>query len=151
MGGQCNFHLRPAKAVLADLNPDLVNTFRMVRNKPRPLMDALDYHSRFRNDEAYFYKVRSWNPWSLSPVERAARTIFLNKTCFNGLYRVNAKGGFNVPWGGYKNPTLYDRENILAASALLQGSTIRLANYLRTCQHARSGDFVYFESTVPSS
>lgn len=144
-GGAVFFHLRPEKAVLADSNPELLNTFTVVRDDPEGLMKALDEHLTQRTEESYFYEVRATNPSTLSPVERAARTIFLNKTCFNGLYRVNADGNFNVPWGGYKNPTLYDRENLLAASALLRGKKIVLSDYRKVCARTKVGDFVYLD------
>jgi DNA adenine methylase len=145
-GGAVFFHLRPKRAVISDSNPDLIGTFLAVRDKPRELMEALDRHRGGRLSEEYFYHVRDeLDSSSLSPVERAARTIFLNKTCFNGLYRVNAKGKFNVPWGDYKNPTLYDRNNLLKASRLLRGKRILLADYRRALSSANLGDFVYFD------
>ncbi|MCL4308555.1 MAG: DNA adenine methylase [Candidatus Thermoplasmatota archaeon] len=144
-GGAVFFHLRPEKAVLSDSNPELINTFTVVRDDPLGLMRALDVHFPQRTEESYFYKVRATDPSTLSSVERAARTIFLNKTCFNGLYRVNADGNFNVPWGGYRNPTLYDHENLLAASALLRGKKIVLADYQKICSKAKVGDFAYLD------
>ena len=144
-GGAVFFHLRPKRAVLSDLNPDLINAFTVVRDDPEGLMAALNEHLGRRTEESYFYEVRAQDRSSLSPVDRAVRTIFLNKTCFNGLYRVNSEGKFNVPWGGYKNPTLYDRENILAASALLRGKKVVLANYRNVCARAKLGDFVYLD------
>jgi len=144
-GGAVFFSLRPEKAVLSDLNPDLVNVYLTVRDCPAELMEALDRHAEYRLSEEYFYEVRRQETSKLSPIERAARTVFLNKTCFNGLYRVNARGGFNVPWGGYTNPTLYDRVNLLSASALLQGKKVLLADYRKACGRARKGDFVYFD------
>ena len=115
-GGAVFFHLQPEKALLADLNPDLVNAFQVVRDHPAALMEALDHHAELRMSEEYLYEVRRQEVSALSSVERAARTIFLNKTCFNGLYRVNSRGGFNVPRGGYPNPTLYDRVNLLSST-----------------------------------
>ncbi len=144
-GGAVFFHLQPEKAMLSDSNPELVNTFTIVRDDPGGLMRALDEHLPQRTEEAYFYKVRATDPSTLSSVERAARTIFLNKTCFNGLYRVNSDGNFNVPWGGYKNPTLYDRENLPATSALLRGKNIVLADYQKVCARVKIGDFVYLD------
>jgi DNA adenine methylase len=143
--GAVFFHLRPGSAVLSDSNPDLVGAFLAVRDDPAGLMEALDRHWKQRLSERYFYKVRALDPSKLASVDRAARTIFLNKTCFNGLYRVNASGHFNVPWGGYKNPTIYSRENLLAASDLLKGKKILLADYRKACSKANIGDFVYFD------
>ncbi|HKN06029.1 MAG TPA: DNA adenine methylase [Thermoplasmata archaeon] len=144
-GGAVFFYLRPGRAVLSDSNPDLINAFTVVRDNPRGLMEALDQHATRRTEKDYFYEVRALSDSALSPVERAGRTIFLNKTCFNGLYRVNSEGRFNVPWGGYKNPTLYDRENLLAASALLRGKKILLSDYRKVCPRANLGDFVYLD------
>jgi DNA adenine methylase len=144
-GGAVFFHLRPEKAVLADLNPDLVNAFQVVRDHPTALMKALDQHSELRTCKEYFYEVRGQEISKLSPVERAARMVFLNKTCYNGLFRVNSRGGFNVPWGGYSNPTLYERATLLSASALLQGKKVVLEGYRKACARARKGDLVYFD------
>ena len=144
-GGAVFFHLQPEKAVLSDSNPELVNAFEVVRDDVEGLMRALDRHRHQRTDETYFYKVRATDPATLSPVDRASRTIFLNKTCFNGLYRVNSDGKFNVPWGGCENPTLYDPENLLAVSALLRGKSIVLADYQQTCARTKRGDFVYLD------
>ncbi|HZY69584.1 MAG TPA: DNA adenine methylase [Thermoplasmata archaeon] len=144
-GGAVFFHIRPERAVLADTNPELINAFKVVRDDPRALMAALDSHFLQRTEESHFYRVREQHPSDLTKVERASRTIFLNKTCFNGLYRVNSQGIFNVPWGGYKNPTLYDRENILAASAALRGKRILVADYRKACAGAVAGDFVYLD------
>jgi DNA adenine methylase len=145
-GGAVFFHIRPHRAVLADSNPDLIDTFLAVRDDPRGLMAALDRHGVGRLSEDYFYHVRDKvEPSQLTRVERAARTVFLNKTCFNGLYRVNAKGKFNVPWGGYRNPRLYDRLNLVHASRLLRGKKILLADYRRALATANLGDFVYLD------
>ena len=140
------FHLQPKRAIISDSNPDLIGVFQIVRDNPGELMAALDRHREARFSEEYFYHVRDeLDPSHLSPVERAGRTIFLNKTCFNGLYRVNAKGKFNVPWGDYKNPTLYDRSNLVRASRLLRGKKILLADYRRALSSATLGDFVYLD------
>jgi DNA adenine methylase len=144
-GGAVFFHLHPKKAILSDSNPDLVNAYQVVRDDPQTLMDELDHLTEYRLSQDRFYEVRGWDPSGLSHVRRAARTVFLNKTCFNGLYRVNSKGEFNVPWGGYKNPTLYDRGNVIAASSLLQGKSILLSDYRRACGIGREGDFVYLD------
>ena len=144
-GGAVFFHLRPERAVLADLNPELINLYVSVRDHPNDVMEALERHFPRRKSETYFYRLRGRNPARLSPAERAARTLFLNKTCFNGLYRVNAEGRFNVPWGGYKNPTIYKRDNVLAVSALLQGKKILHADYRKALESANFGDFVYLD------
>lgn len=145
-GGAVFFYLQPKRAVLSDSNPDLVGAFLAVRDDPKDLMNALDRHNSGRLSESYFYEIRDrLNPSDLSPVGRAARTIFLNKTCFNGLYRVNARGKFNVPWGNYKNPRLYDRGNLVRASRLLRGKKILLVDYRKALTAANFGDFVYLD------
>lgn len=144
-GGALFFRLLPKRAILSDSNPDLINAFQVVRDKPRELMEALDNHRPHRRSKDYFYKVRAMDPGDMDAMERAARTIFLNKTCYNGLYRVNSQGRFNVPYGSYTNPTLYDRDNLLAASAALQGKTILAKDYRDSLKVAREGDFVYLD------
>ena len=144
-GGAVYFHLRPKKAILADSNPDLVNAFQVVRDSPEALMTELDRRPEFEATQTRFYEVRAQDPTTLSPVERAARTVFLNKTCFNGLYRVNAKGVFNVPWGHYKRPLLYERNNILGASRILKTAEILHADYRKACSRAKRRDFVYMD------
>src|SRR3989442_9862706 len=144
-GGAVFFHLRPERAILSDTNPELVNAFQVVRDDLELLVDALERHYPHRNSEAYFYRVRKQVPSDLSAVQRAARTIFLNKTCYNGLWRVNAKGEFNVPFGKYKNPTLYDPENLAAASGTLRGKIVTVGDYRDITMYARKEDFVYLD------
>lgn len=144
-GGAVFFHLRPERAILADTNPELINVFQVVRDDLELLVDALERHYPHRNSEAYFYRVRKQVPSELSTVQRAARTIFLNKTCYNGLWRVNAKGEFNVPFGKYKNPTLYKTENLMEASAALRGKIVTVGDYRDICEYPRKDDFVYLD------
>ena len=144
-GGAVFFHLLPSRATLSDSNTELMNVFRVVRDKPDGLMKALDGHYPHRRNQEYYYRVRALNPKDMTPVERAARTIFLNKTCYNGLYRVNSEGKFNVPFGKYRNPSLYDRNNIVAASAVLRGKTLMVADYKEACAEASKGDFIYLD------
>jgi len=144
-GGAVFFHVRPRIAILSDLNPDLIAVFLAVRDHPDEFMTALDLHRPKRNESSYYYRVRSLDPARLNLVERAARTVFLNKTCFNGLYRVNSKGAFNVPFGRYRNPTLYDPGNIWAANEALRGKIITLGDFRDICEYARKDDFVYLD------
>lgn len=145
-GGALFFRLMPNKAILADLNTELMNVYRVIQSDARLLMEKLDTHEPKKRDKEYFYEVRDdLVPEELDPVSRAARTIFLNKTCYNGLYRVNAEGRFNVPFGRYKNPMLYDEANLLAVSQTLQGKLLMAADYQRTVGYARAGDFVYLD------
>lgn len=133
------------RAVIADANAELVEVYRVVRNHVDELMSRLDEHARFATDPEYYYEVRAWSLEERSPVERAARLIFLNKTCFNGLYRVNKRGRFNVPFGRYAKPRVLNREVLTAASGALQRATIVHGDFEATTQPARRGDGVYLD------
>ena len=129
------------QAVVSDSNPELVNLYRVVAEDVEGLISAL---RGMRNDEKLFYEVRAQNTSLLTPVEIAARTIYLNRTCFNGLYRVNRKGQFNVPYGRYRNPTICDDTNLRAASAALHDTEIILGDYKDVlAEYAKPGDFIY--------
>lgn len=145
-GGALFFRLMPRKAFLSDINDELINTYEVVRDDVEGLIRELRKH---RHDEEYFYQVRNWDRLEdyleISPARRASRFIFLNKTCFNGLHRVNSKGFFNVPFGDYSNPSILDAANLRRCSAVLKGSIIRKASYLSVEASAKSGDFVYFD------
>jgi len=136
------------RTVLRDNNKELVNCYEVVRDEVRDLMKALDEHlQEFRaKGEPYFYEVRALSAHS-SPLERAARMIFLNKTCYNGLYRVNNKGQFNVPIGSYRpdRVSLYDRDNLLAASHALQGVDLKVQDFRKTLASVAEGDFLYVD------
>lgn len=141
-GGAVFFHLRPARAVLSDGNAELIDCFRAVREEVRAVIAALRLH---RYDRDHFYAVRAIEPETLTLAERAARTIFLNRTCFNGLYRVNSRGRFNVPFGRYVNPKILDAENLRACSRALRRARIECAPFQAVLGEARRGDFVYFD------
>lgn len=145
-GGAVFFHLygtRPAfSAFLSDGNQELINAYEVVRDQVDALCRSLSKH---KNESAYFYSVRAQNPSHLSPLERASRLIFLNKTCFNGLYRVNSKGHFNVPFGSYKNPRMCDVANLKAVSAALSTAQLSWAGFESVLAHARRGDLIYFD------
>lgn len=134
------------RAILADRNEELVVTYNVVKTKVDALVKAL---GAYKYDKDLFYETRAKNPQSLAPVERAARFVFLNRTCFNGLWRVNSKGEFNVPFGRYKNPTICDEEALRAASAALQDATIVCADFAEVTRELGAGkktvDFVYFD------
>jgi DNA adenine methylase len=144
-GGAVFFYLHPKRSILSDSNSDLIQAFSTVRDDPEGLMAALDRHYPYRKRRGYYGRIRAQNPADLNPAERAARTIFLNKTCYNGLYRVNRTGQFNVPFGRNANPSLYDRAALLAASTALKGSVLTTGDYRWACQYAREGDFVYLD------
>lgn len=112
-GGAYFFNLNPETAVIADSNPELINLYRCVAENPD---EVIKWISTFRNESEFFYELRSLDIKTLEPYYKAARTIFLNKTCFNGLYRVNKNGQFNVPFGRYKNPNFVDIESLFNAS-----------------------------------
>jgi DNA adenine methylase len=151
-GGAVFFHLKhrfpEMRAFLRDNNDELINTYIAVRDHPKELMRRLDEHLvEFRADrECYYYRIRDRHHLPKAEVvERAARMIFLNKTCFNGLYRVNARGEFNVPIGSQINPSLYARENILAASWTLEDVHLVTQDFRDTLKETRRGDFAYID------
>jgi len=136
--------LRPRKAVLADGNDELINVYEAIQGNVSRVIRTLSKHKRLHSKEHY-YLTRSRQPRDLSPAERAARFIYLNKTCFNGLYRVNAGGGFNVPMGRYKDPPILDADNLRSVALSLQGVDLRVAHFRETLDYARKGDFIYFD------
>lgn len=142
-GGALFFALSPKEAVIADSNPELINLYNVIASDVESLISALKEREP---DEDTFYEVRSLNPDTLNDVERAARTIYLNRTCFNGLYRVNRKGEFNVPYGRHNNPRVCDEKNLRAVNVALQGVRIIQGDYKNIlAEHAHSGDFVYLD------
>lgn len=136
--------LNPKKAILSDTNEELINCFVVVRDKPSELIEMLLSH-RKRHSKAYYYEVRHLESDRLDNVARAARLIYLNKTCFNGLYRVNSKGQFNVPFGDYKNPSIFDGNTLIKASQMLQGVDLRVMTFEKVLDFAGKHDFVYFD------
>lgn len=132
------------RAVLADLNADLVDVWRAVRDRVEEVIAHLEGH-RAQHGEAHYYRVRALDPARLDPAQRAARIIYLNRTCFNGLYRVNRAGRFNVPFGRYANPTICDAEGLRLASAALESAEIVRGDFEGIVAGARPGDAVYFD------
>jgi DNA adenine methylase len=142
-GGALFFHLRPEKAIISDSNPELINTYSIVKNEVEPLISLL---STYPHDKVFYYQLRAQNTETLSPLERAVRFIYLNRTCYNGLYRVNKKGQFNVPFGSYKNPTICDAPQLRLASQALQNVQIECGDYRDVLdEYALSGDFVFLD------
>jgi DNA adenine methylase len=139
------------RAVLADLNEELITLYRVLQGDHRPLIEALGHweqrHLLLSAEERseHFYRVREYRPGDLSPVERSARMIFLNKTCFNGLYRVNASGLFNVPYGRYAKPRILDERTLERAHAALQGVDLVLGDFREVTAELKKGDFAYFD------
>ncbi len=150
--GALFLHLAQARqdfpALLSDSNEELVNTYKCVRDHVGELVQALREHERryYRNPERHYYLVRD-DLKAQDKVGRAARMIFLNKTCYNGLYRVNSSGRFNVPHGTYIRPAICNRDALLAASEILNrnGVSIKRANYATATAACRAGDFVYLD------
>ena len=150
-GGAIFFRLQPQQSFLADINIELVNVYRCVKEQVEELITLLEDHQALHGQE-HFYAVRSQltisDDWFLegNNLERAARLIYLNKTCFNGLYRENSKGQFNVPIGSYEKPTICDSELLRVASSALQSAQIERSSFDAVLSHAKSPeDFVYFD------
>ena len=142
-GGALFFATQPENAVIADSNSELVNLYTVIKNNPYDLINEL---SGMVNDSDFFYELRSLDVKDMSPVKIAARTIYLNKTCFNGLYRVNKSGNFNVPFGRYKNPKICDEESIVLASNLLVNKDIVLGDYKFVLKkYAKENDFIFLD------
>lgn len=147
-GGALFFYLLPEKSILIDNNPELINCYNVIRDKVEGLINSLKKH---KNEKEYFYQVRNldrnletYN--QLSDVEKASRTIFLNKTCYNGLYRVNSKNQFNTPFGRYENPKICDEGNLRAVSISLKNAKIISGDFEKVLEFAQKDDFVYFDS-----
>lgn len=142
-GGALFFALLPDDAIIADSNPELINVYRQVADN---VDEVIEHLSQYVNTRDEFYSVRSLDWESLSKADAAARTIFLNRTCYNGLYRVNKKGGFNVPYGRYSNPKICDSEALRAASTALKRAQIVCGDYFLVLDHyAQTGDFVFLD------
>ncbi|MEM2786240.1 MAG: Dam family site-specific DNA-(adenine-N6)-methyltransferase [Candidatus Nitrosotenuis sp.] len=145
-GGALFFSVKPEYGYISDINPELINVYEVVQNNVEELIESLKKH---KNTEKYFYQLRDadlseeYKYWS--KIQKASRLIYLNKTCFNGLYRMNSDGHFNVPYGFYKNPNIVDEHNLIACSVLLKKTEIALASFEAVEKKARKGDFVYFD------
>lgn len=130
------------RAFLSDSNPDLIETYCAVRDNVTAVIEFLKKH-KTQHSKDHYYETRGTVPED--PVERAARVIYLNKTCYNGLFRVNSKGGFNVPFGRYENPMICDEENLRAVSVALRRAAIGQRPFETVRERARTGDLVYFD------
>lgn len=133
---------RVQKAVLADRNPDLIACYRAVRDDVDGLIGVL---SKYKYDQDLYYEVRAQDPCNMNYVCRGARFLFLNKTCFNGLWRVNKDGKFNVPFGKYENPRIVDEEGLRAAAKTLSYVEIRDVDFAEVTGGLKSGDFAYLD------
>lgn len=129
------------KSYLSDLNADLMITYQTIKSNPQDLIKLLKIHQINHNEE-YYYKIRDLQEID-DPIENSARFIYLLKTCYNGLYRVNKEGIFNTPIGSYKNPTICDESNILSVNKALQTANIKYSDFSKITP--QKGDFVYFD------
>ncbi len=140
--------LKNKKIFLSDINDELINTYKVVKNSPEALIQNLKKFQKEHSHE-FYYEIREWDRKEsykqLSNLEKATRFIYLNKTCFNGLYRVNKKGYFNTPIGRYKNPKIVDEETILNASEALQNATIVKQSFEDVLKYVKKDDLVYFD------
>lgn len=147
-GGALLFSLQPKKAVINDSNAELINCYKTIKNSLDELIEDLKNH---KNNEYYYYDIRDWdrekNFKSKTEVQRASRIIFLNKTCYNGLFRVNSQGQFNVPFGKYKNPNILDIAVLKAVNKYLNENQVRILNsdFQEAVKDAKRGDFIYFD------
>jgi DNA adenine methylase len=145
-GGAMFFALRPQHAAISDLNFDLVETYRVVRDETEDLVDRLDQLERAHSADAFYAARDRYNARPrIRAFERAALFIYLNKTCFNGLYRVNRAGLFNAPIGRYAKPCIVDAPRLRAAAAALRDVDLRCAGFSDTLERISEGDFVYLD------
>lgn len=148
-GGAFLFRLQPNVAIINDINEDLIQMYEVIRDDVEALITALEKH---KNEEEYFYSVRDWDRdkekyRTLSKVEKAARIIYLNKTCYNGLFRVNNAGEFNTPFGNYKNPNIVNAPTLRAVSQYLNQSNITIScnDYANVLDKIPRNTFVYLD------
>ena len=142
-GGALFFALCPDNAIISDSNPELINAYQQVAEN---VDEVIRYLQTYENSEDFFYQMRGREWTELSKPEAAARFIYLNKTCFNGLYRVNKYGQFNVPYGKYKKPNICDEPTLRAASEALKKTTILCGDYADVLRrYAQTGDFIYLD------
>ena len=130
------------RAYISDLNPELMDAYIAVRDQVERVIDIL---AEFPHDKDFYYRLRSSDPWKMELPLRAARMIYLNKTGYNGLYRVNRQGKYNVPFGRYKNPVFCDPENLRAVSFTLRDVDISCMPFEQVLENVQAGDFVYFD------
>lgn len=137
-------HPEIKKIYLSDINEELVITYNVVKNNINELIALLKEY-KLKHNKEFYYEMREVDIKKLTSVQIAARFIYLNRTCFNGLYRVNSKGRFNVPIGSYKNPTICNEEDLREISSLLQKDDIKVNQFYNIVKEAKKGDFIYFD------
>ncbi len=140
--------LKGKKVFLSDINSELINTYNVVKKSPCELIEKLEEFKQ-KHSKEFYYEVRSWDRLEdyeeFDDITKATRFIYLNKTCFNGLYRVNKKGHFNTPIGSYKNPNIANSDTILGASFALQNATILNIGFEEVLKFAQKDDLIYFD------
>jgi len=141
-GGALFFELLPKKSILSDMNNELITAYKVIKKDVESLIRSLKKH---KHNKEYFLKLRAKDISGLSDVEIASRFIYLNRTAFNGMYRVNKGGGFNVPFGKYSNPLICDEENLKAVAKVLKKVSIKNQDYMKVLGCVKKGDFVYFD------
>jgi len=147
-GGAVFFDIQPRKAVISDINQELINVYKVIKYNVDDLITDLSGHI---NEKEYYYKIRDLDRTeeyiNLSPVKKASRIIFLNKTCYNGLFRVNSQGYFNVPFGNYKKPNFEDNILLKAVSDFLNKIDVSILNddFEIVLEKAKKGDFIYLD------
>jgi len=142
-GGALFFFLQPRASLLNDRNEELIVTYRVVKQRLEELIRLL---RSYPHTKEFYYELRAQDPMMLDPVSRGARLIYLNRTCYNGLYRVNRRNQFNVPFGAYENPTICDETKLRAASRALQGVHLLCEDYSSFLyREAQAGDFIYLD------
>ncbi len=143
-GGAMFFDLLPLKASINDINTELVITYATIRDNTDELISELN-SGEYLYDKDIFLAIRAWELESVSEIKRAARFIYLNRTAFNGMYRVNKSGKFNVPFGRYNNPLICDETNIRRVASVLKNTKVSNTSYKYVLNEAKKGDFVYFD------
>lgn len=145
-GGAVFFHLQPLSAHLSDLNPRLIDCYLAIRDDVEEVIERLARLKRYHSKSHYYECRKRLNrDAGLCRTERAALQVYLNKTCYNGLYRENRRGHFNVPLGRYKNPSIFSEENLRSVSRLLLRAQLHCEPFESVLVRARAGDFVYFD------
>lgn len=137
------FHLQPKKALISDINPELINAYDQIKNNPIDIICSLKSTPE-RSAENY-YRIRAMDPTEMDALSRAVRFIYLNRLCFNGLYRTNMKGQFNVPYGGEKTGNLPTDSELLAVSRAFANVTLAAISFDKVIEQTIPGDFVYLD------
>jgi DNA adenine methylase len=149
-GGALLFELQPKQAIVNDSNRELINCYRVIKDNVEELIEVLKVHKAKNSKEYFDYlrerdRLKQYNKFS--DIQKAARIIYLNKTCYNGLFRVNSKGQFNVPFGSYKNPNILDEAVLRGVNDYLNQKSVTFLNrdFAEAVKDAKKGDFVYFD------